>query len=489
MKKTFKIIDLFAGPGGLGEGFSSYSIDDCHPFKIAISIEKEYFEHQTLSLRSFYRQFKIPPQEYYDYLHGKIDRESLFDAYPMQAKHAYKEAWQAELGSSDFPHEMVVKKIRERLSDGDECILIGGPPCQAYSLVGRSKMSKNDDFQKDPRHTLYKEYLNIIAAFKPKLFVMENVKGILSSKLNGDPIFDKILNDLKNPQKAINPSRIKFSKTDTYSVYSFVTGQETNALNSKDFIIKSENYGIPQARHRVILLGIRNDQVTKPTALQKQNKSPTIFDVISDLPKLRSGLSKKEDSHDEWYREIKQYHPQANVYKTINRGSNFIRAKVASKVHYDWYHDPKLGGVLNHETRAHISADLHRYYYLASYALKQYVSPKLEHLPADLLPKHKNVKRAIGSKSLFNDRFRVQLKNEPATTITSHISKDGHYFIHYDPKQCRSLTVREAARVQTFPDNYKFEGPRTSQYHQVGNAVPPLLAKQIAEIVYGLISE
>jgi len=157
------------------------------------------------------------------------------------------------------------------------------------------------------------------------------------------------------------------------------------------------------------------------------------------------------------------------------------------KVYNDWYHDHRLGGILNHETRSHISADLHRYHYIASYAKKKSTSPKLEHLPKRLLPKHKNVKKAIGSKSLFNDRFRVQLKNNPATTITSHISKDGHYFIHYDPKQCRSLTVREAARLQTFPDNYKFEGTRTSQYHQVGNACPPLLAKQIADVIYHLM--
>jgi DNA (cytosine-5)-methyltransferase 1 len=144
--------------------------------------------------------------------------------------------------------------------------------------------------------------------------------------------------------------------------------------------------------------------------------------------------------------------------------------------------DAKLKGVCNHATRSHIRADLHRYFFVSAFGLVHGRSPLLNDFPRALLPDHENVAAAL-KETKFNDRFRVQVASRPATTITSHISKDGHYFIHPDPAQCRSLTVREAARLQTFPDNYFFEGERTAQYHQVGNAVPPLLAHQIAKIV------
>jgi DNA (cytosine-5)-methyltransferase 1 len=145
----------------------------------------------------------------------------------------------------------------------------------------------------------------------------------------------------------------------------------------------------------------------------------------------------------------------------------------------EWYQDVRLEGyITNHESRGHIRADLHRYLYYSSYAKVVGKSPTAVGLPKILWPQHKNF-----DSGKFADRFRVQISDLPATTITSHISKDGHYFIHYDPIQCRSLTVREAARVQTFPDNYHFVGTRTQQYVQVGNAVPPILAHKLAKVV------
>jgi len=146
--------------------------------------------------------------------------------------------------------------------------------------------------------------------------------------------------------------------------------------------------------------------------------------------------------------------------------------------------------VVNHETRKHIPEDLLRYLFASSYAAvgANGRSPKLHNFPVELLPKHENVARTLKYRhGFFNDRFRVQVAGQPATTVTSHIAKDGHYFIHHDPAQCRSWTVREAARVQTFPDNYFFEGTRTDQYRQVGNAVPPYLAVQIAAVVAAVL--
>src|SRR5690606_34494586 len=153
-----------------------------------------------------------------------------------------------------------------------------------------------------------------------------------------------------------------------------------------------------------------------------------------------------------------------------------------------WYYDQRINVSTCHEARAHMESDLYRYLFASAHGEAMEVSPKLADFPLLLLPAHKNVKDGCDGK-MFADRFRVQIKSRVSTTITSHLSKDGHYFIHYDPSQCRSLTVREAARLQTFPDNYHFEGPRTAQYQQVGNAVPPYLAVQIAEIVKEVLDE
>lgn len=147
-----------------------------------------------------------------------------------------------------------------------------------------------------------------------------------------------------------------------------------------------------------------------------------------------------------------------------------------------WIERPELRALAQHETRGHMVSDLGRYLFAAVYGQEYGSSPKAEDFPVSLVPNHKN-----WHTGMFSDRFRVQIAGEPSTTVTSHISKDGHYFIHPDPMQCRSLTVREAARLQTFPDDYLFMGNRTEQYVQVGNAVPPFLARQIAALIHQTI--
>ena len=511
MNKDISVIDLFAGPGGLGEGFSGYNeTKKNHPFKLALSIEKDKFAHKTLELRAFFRQFSSGsvPREYYLYLAKPTEkaREKLFQKFPLQGNAAKDEAKKMTLGSKENNkiHDLIGAKISKK----DNWVLIGGPPCQAYSLVGRSRMKNmpGKDFNKDERHFLYREYLKIISKFSPPVFIMENVKGILSTTVKGKRLFQKILSDLEHPQKLFPNSSKENCR---YKIFSLVTeGLIPGYLTPSDYIIRSENYGVPQARHRVILLGIRSNIDISPVHLKSKNELIHLEDVISGLPKIRRRVSKGDDSDQDWINIIKSILRSSwisdpliknklrkEIKKTIrtakinfNHKSKYKPYKGKHRFLKSWLNDNSLITNCNHEPRGHISEDLQRYFYASCYATTFGKSPNLKEFPVELLPKHKNVKEAL-KKSLFNDRFRVQLKNKPATTITSHISKDGHYYIHPDSTQCRSLTVREAARLQTFPDNYLFEGPRTSQYQQVGNAVPPLLASQIAAIVYDVLKK
>ncbi len=507
MHHPIPIIDLFAGPGGLGEGFSSLPAGDAaRRFKIALSIEMDEHAHRTLELRAFTREFprgKIPP-EYYRHLAGTLGRDELFAAWPQQAAAARREAWHAELGGVKTPNSEVDRRIREALgSRPGNWVLIGGPPCQAYSLVGRSRVIGGEGLAKyeaDPRHRLYQHYLRILAVHQPPVFVMENVKGLLSAKVGNERVFNRILADLKSPTAALPgvtaPGEVG------YHLFSLAAARKdaSGECEPEDFVLCAEDYGVPQARHRVIILGIRSDLACKPGVLSAADPV-TVKQAIGDLPKLRSGLSKAEDSSANWLAAVREigsaawFHDhelRAALLEALSRikcdrsrGAEYLPGAVAAAVYPDWFNDSKLSGACNHETRGHIAADLHRYLFAAVFAAEHRRSPLLEDFPRALLPKHENARAALKDNK-FNDRFRVQLATRPSTTVVSHISKDGHYYIHYDPAQCRSLTVREAARLQTFPDNYLFVGPRTEQYRQVGNAVPPLLARQIAKVVAGI---
>ncbi|NWF08866.1 DNA cytosine methyltransferase [Pseudomonas salomonii] len=510
-KESIPVIDLFAGPGGLGEGFSSIGGHQkgVRKFQLRVSIEKDPVAHATLSLRALFRAFPKgeAPEAYYEYIRGEITREELFKHpdVPAEAVEAAQEAKLAELGK--ISPEEVDKWIRKALIGAEEWVLIGGPPCQAYSVAGRARRTREsqEEFESDEKHFLYKEYLRIIREFKPTIFVMENVKGILSSKHSGSNIFQQIFDDLSAPAEDLS-----------YNIRSLVVPRDVEKPDPHDFIIQSEQHGLPQARHRVILLGIRSDIASScPALLENPHKlvmerSKTVFTVgqaLSGLPPVRSKISRGGDSLEAWLSALEEAGSMllrpyvagngdlidlmkkaaVDAQRLQSNGSKFIYWKVdpeMSTKQREWFLDPRLKGVLQHEARSHMRSDLHRYIYAASYARLNGSSPKIHQFPAQLLPAHENV----SSDSVpFSDRFRVQMENGPSTTVVAHIAKDGHYYIHPDPSQCRSLTVREAARLQTFPDNYFFEGNRTQQYTQIGNAVPPLLARKIAAVVATVI--
>lgn len=515
-KFSIPVIDLFAGPGGLAEGFSAVDDRDID-FDVLLSIEKDPAAHRTLTLRSFYRELArsgVPP-EYYGYLRGEIPWESLFKAFPVAGQKATSACLCKELGSEDDPeiHAAIEARMRGRRGNW---ILIGGPPCQAYSIVGRSRLARRPRklFEADTRHYLYRQYLTILAKFAPPVFVMENVKGLLSSKINGDSIFRRILKDLSAPGEAL-PDVVRAVGHRGPRHYRVVpidfSGGREDAFKASDFVMCAEEYGIPQKRHRVILLGIRCDlEADRLFELQSEHAAPAVLEMIDDLPRLRSQLSRESDSPELWHAALEQAW-QANFAKLPDRRvRSFVRAAIASgagiiatggrytrgsgRVRMDreirpWFLDENLKGACNHESRPHRRDDLSRYLFVSAFGLAHGRSPKLADFPEHLLPNHRNAQKARETHELFDDRFRVQVGHEPATTVTSHMAKDGHYYIHHDPSQCRSWTVRETARIQTFPDNYFFEGTRTQQYVQVGNAVPPLLAREIARKVANLIRE
>lgn len=500
MSKPVQIIDLFSGPGGLGEGFSSCKHNDgSRAYRIAVSIEKDRAAHKTLLLRAFLRQFDEYPPEYYLWISGKRECPDWKVLYPRQWKSAENEAICEELGK---PSTAAI--LSERISTtnrlaGDRTLLIGGPPCQAYSLAGRSRNAGNKHYspKDDDRNFLYREYCRVLNEFSPAMFVMENVKGMLSSSVEGLAIFEQVVSDLKRAGPG-------------YRLISLSASLQSEANpEPKDFVVRAENHGVPQARHRVIIIGIRSDiaSVFSPK-LQRQNASNLVKDTLIGLPRLRSGLSKNDSEH-VWYdsmmeatetigkivkgysgdnasgflTELNRVKKQLLATSRIGRANNTRKAlsrKLQPRL-AAFLDDPKLTGVSGHETRGHMPSDLARYLYAACFAKAENASPRARQFPTTLAPNHKNWKTGK-----FNDRFRVQVGNAPASTVTSHISKDGHYFIHPDPTQCRSLTVREAARLQTFPDNYHFMGNRTEQFVQVGNAVPPFLARQIADALLPL---
>lgn len=525
---TVPVIDLFAGPGGLGEGFSR---NERVGFEVAVSIEKDPMAFETLRLRSAHRKLMASGGSTrsvwatWDEILSDAPWKAAFSTLagcgvsPIQraCEAASGEAWHLEMGPAN--RDEVSRGIRRRLAPfmtgrslPRNIVLIGGPPCQAYSIVGRSRNRGTEGYraEDDHRHFLYREYLNVIREFQPAVFVMENVKGILTSEVSDRRLFYTITEDLKRPDLATGD--------DVGLEYVLVALPEGSSglfdPVPEDYVVRAELYGVPQARHRVIICGVRKDVFAAAGSVPKLRQRDPVWsnEVIEDLPPLRAELSFRGKGMtlsdaldlplmDRALSELRSAgnKEHARVADLMQR----VRARISGRRDLGsgadrlmmpqssegppklrkWYRDRPTRLLANHESRSHMPADLVRYLFASCFGHVMKGSPKLADFPVSLLPEHKNVDAGDIASAIFKDRFRVQVTERCSMTVTSHIAKDGHAFIHHDATQCRSLTVREAARLQTFPDSYVFLGNRTSQYTQVGNAVPPYLAHQVADLV------
>ena len=510
MPSSFGVVDLFAGPGGLGEGFASLTENGHAPYRISMSVENEPSAHRTLTLRAFLREYRRRegslPNEFIEFHAGRTDKPTWAEVDAESWQTATNEARYLELGSNSAATEIdhAIERLRPQF---DDTILIGGPPCQAYSLAGRARTRGNLGYvpEDDERHYLFREYIRVLEKLRPVAFVMENVKGILSSTVESRLVFEMLMEDL---------SSLGTGSSSLYELHAITVTDGYcklyEARQPSDFVVRAEDFGLPQRRHRVFVIGLRADVVSGASdhSIPVSGSGRLLEDAIGDLPRLRSGLSRGIDSANRWKLVLQdtakrlaklygqkgedRFHDEfTKVARRMQEGTKLKRSANVLPSEYGssrddlrrWFENRELKAIAQHETRGHMESDLSRYMFAAVYGRIKGKSPKAAHFPQDLSPCHRNWHTGV-----FADRFRVQVAHQPSTTVTSHISKDGHYYIHHDPLQCRSLTVREAARLQTFPDDYLFVGNRTSQYVQVGNAVPPYLARSIALLLLRVLN-
>lgn len=405
---SYNFIDLFAGAGGLSEGFLQAG------FKPVAHVEMNEFAAKTLETRNAYYYLKETDnlRLYKNYLQGRISRDEFIKQIPASiTKSIINEEMSNKTLPAIFKTIDGIMKIRG-ISKID--VIVGGPPCQAYSLVGRAQSSHMAvPMKDDPRNYLYKMYVRFLKRYQPRMFVFENVTGI------------KTAND---------GATWKNLKTYLKRVGYEIECKEQNA----------NTFGVLQNRRRMIIVGwLKKSGLQYPDFLPIKTNA-IVNDLFIDLPKLHSG-----ESSDKY---------------TKTRTSSYV-AKFGIRTKDD---------VLTlHKCRPNLKRDIKIYRRAVELWNDGHKRLDYNDLPDDLKT-HKN-------RHSFTDRFKVVEGDESCChTILAHLSKDGHYFIHPDIEQNRSITVREAARIQSFPDSYYFEGPRTAQFVQIGNAVPPLMAKGIA---------
>lgn len=425
MHEGFAFLDIFAGAGGLSEGFVQAG------FSPVAHVEMDSAACNTLKTRVAYHWLKGNGKlnVYYDYLAGKISRDNLYKSIPEEVLNSVIQAT-----ISKETREQIFQFIDNHLQGRHLDLIVGGPPCQAYSLVGRAR-DKNH-MVGDKRNYLYMEYAEFLKQYKPEYFVFENVLGLLSAyDTDGIKHFDKMSDCFRNCG---------------YSV-------ECRKLNAKSF-------GVLQNRRRIILVGKRglNQKDFYPEIRELSTQGSTVNDVLSDLPKISSGqgcfgLQPVEESREN------SYLVKSGIKQT------------------------GMQSVTLHTARPNNRRDLEIYRQVVQLWNEKEKRLKYNDLD-ESLQTHKN-------KSVFTDRYKVVAGNlQYSQTIVAHIAKDGHYYIHPDISQNRSLSPREVARIQTFPDDYFFESEsgkpsRTSAYKQIGNAVPVLLARKVAEAMKLLMQE
>ena len=413
-----KYIDLFAGAGGLSEGFM------IEGFKPVAHVEMDKAACNTLKTRLAFHYLKsVNMSEIYnDYLKGEIKRPELYKHIPAKILDSV-----INLPIGPEFNETIFSLISEQLNGADVDLIIGGPPCQAYSLVGRARSA--DGMKSDPRNHLYIQYASYLEKFNPKLFIFENVLGLKSAK---DGTY------LKNMEKLFLEKGYKM----------------------KLYTLSANNFGVLQNRRRVIILGWRED--IKPDLPDLETiRMPSDFKVNSifnDLPQINAGQGLDK---------FINYRTKTNEYleqKSIRNGIDILTQHIA---------------------RPHSEQDKKIYRIAVNKWNNKGQRLDYNDLP-EVLKTHKN-------RHSFFDRFKVVAPDlNYSHTVVAHIAKDGHYYIHPDIEQNRSISVREAARLQSFPDNYYFEGVtegqnRTAAFKQIGNAVPPLMAQAIASKLIELL--
>lgn len=404
MENKFNYIDLFAGAGGLSEGFIRAG------FTPIAHVEMNKDACDTLKTRTAFHYLKENDQieEYYEYLKGKISRDEFWGRIPQNL---IKSVINTEISPETLP--TIFEKIDKELGKEKVDLVIGGPPCQAYSIAGRARDPKG--MAEDPRNHLYKYYVAFLKRYNPKMFVFENVPGILSAN-NG--IYLELIFE------AVREAGYEVDKK----------------------ILNAKHFGVLQDRKRVIIIGWKKSLKLKyPFFEESEVQHEVLKDLFSDLPKIQNGQGN-------W--GIVKYAKETTNYleeTQIRNGINFTTQHIA---------------------RPNNENDLEIY----RIAVDKWVNEKKRLNYAELperLIKHSNTKS-------FVNRFQVVNHSGVSHTVVAHICADGHYYIHPDIEQNRSITVREAARIQSFPDDYYFEKCRTTAFKQIGNAVPVLMAEGIA---------